>query len=610
MTSEAMGKAQGMTLTASSGPTEGSRSNSHRNALICALVVTVCALITYPVADMPFSDGFSYSKTALDFARTGHFLYNGWATAMLGWLIPWGALFIKIFGFSFNVMRFSMLPIDFATVYLLHQILRRFGLTSGNAIFGTFAFALSPIFMPSAVGFMTDVPGMLVIFLCIYMCQRAVATPSDRNAVLWLTAATLINVSGGTVRQIAWLGVLVMVPATAWLLRERHGMKPAGILLWFFGLIGVLVCLHWFNRQPYSVPEHLIWASIHPMTLVHLEAQIVKTFFCFLLVILPITVAWLPSARSLSRKSWLWFAGGMIFAALLLFTLAHISGRPSQWLMPWLEYLLLEQSSLVPGMWGTPAVIAQYVRIAVSLFVIAAGILMLVQLANRGGKETYRKTSSTTSWRTLAWILGPFSLSYFLLLMPRGAFNLIQDRYLVGLTPIAAIVLLRVYQERVRPKLPLISIVTLAIFAVYSVAGTHDYFARSRALVKSLQVVENSGVPRTSIQTSFPDDGWVQIQNGGHINEPRIQVPAGAYNPNPPSPVPEKCRDWFTTYSPIIVPKYFLLFPQFKNPPFPAPPWCYVHANYPPVHITEWLPPFHQTMYVEKLGNNPHIDRP
>ena len=60
---------------------------SHRNALFCVLIVMGCALLTNPVANMPFSDEFSYDKTALEFARTGHIVYNGWATAMLGWLI-------------------------------------------------------------------------------------------------------------------------------------------------------------------------------------------------------------------------------------------------------------------------------------------------------------------------------------------------------------------------------------------------------------------------------------------------------------------------------------------------------------------------------------------
>src|SRR6185437_4578835 len=123
----------------------GENSHSPRNALFCVFTVLVCALLTNPVANMPFSDEFSYDKTALQFAHTGHIFYNGWATAMLGWLIPWGALFIKIFGFSFTVMRLSMLPIDAAAVYLFHQILRRFGINPRNAIFGTLAFALSPI---------------------------------------------------------------------------------------------------------------------------------------------------------------------------------------------------------------------------------------------------------------------------------------------------------------------------------------------------------------------------------------------------------------------------------------------------------------------------------
>ncbi len=179
----------------------------------------------YPVAAMPFGDDFSYTKTALEFARTGHFVYNGWATAMLGWLIPWGALFIKLFGFSFTAVRLSMLPIAMATVYLFHDILRRFGINPANAVLGTLTMALSPLFLPLASTYMTDVPGLFVIVVCIYMCQRAVAAKSNKAALYWLVFATLVNIAGGTVRQIAWLGALVMVPSTAWFLRERRGMK-------------------------------------------------------------------------------------------------------------------------------------------------------------------------------------------------------------------------------------------------------------------------------------------------------------------------------------------------------------------------------------------------
>lgn len=580
-------------------------SHSSRNALFCVLMVATCVLLTNPVANMPFSDEFSYDKTALEFARTGHILYNGWATAMLGWMIPWGALFIKVFGFSFTVMRLSMLPIDAATVYLFHQILRRFGINSRNAIFGTLAFALSPIFMPSAVSFMTDIPGMFAIFVCLYMCQKAVAAATDRTAILWLASATVFNVAAGTVRQIAWLGALVMVPSTIWLLRRRRDMKGTGVVLWIFSFVSVLLFLHWFNSQPYSVPEHIIWAPLRWKMLPHLAAQLVKTTLCLLLVLFPVTAAWLPSLRQLHRSSWLRIAGGTALF-IWLEILAFAAGRIDTWLMPWLNFLMPEQSSLVPGMFGTPAAMTLWIRLTISLIVIVTALIALEREIHHKPSRPIPPGKTGTSWNEVAWILGPFSLSYIVLLMPRATFDQIQDRYLVGLVPAILVVLLKLYQERIGPKLPTVSLIVLAVFGIYSVAGTHDFYAESRAQVRAIRMIENSGVPRTSIQAGFPSDGWVQIQNGGHINEPRIQVPAGAYNPILSTAIPDGCRNGFTKFAPIIKPRYFVLFPWFKNPLDPPPSWCFVPANYPPIHYTSWLPPFHETLVVQKLANRPH----
>jgi hypothetical protein len=69
---------------------------------------------------MGINDDFSYIRTAQTFAQTGHFVYNGWATAMLGWQVPAAALLIKVFGFSFSVVRIFGLLIGLLTTYLLH----------------------------------------------------------------------------------------------------------------------------------------------------------------------------------------------------------------------------------------------------------------------------------------------------------------------------------------------------------------------------------------------------------------------------------------------------------------------------------------------------------
>jgi hypothetical protein len=144
-----------------------------RNGLICACVVASCILLTYPVAEMGFQDDWSYIRTALEFARTGHFVYNGWATAMLGWIIPWSALFITAFGFSFTIVRLSMLPVTMACIYLFHASLVRFGIRGRNAVLGAPTLGLSPVFLPMAASYMTDVAGLFVIVLCLCVSAGA-----------------------------------------------------------------------------------------------------------------------------------------------------------------------------------------------------------------------------------------------------------------------------------------------------------------------------------------------------------------------------------------------------------------------------------------------------
>jgi hypothetical protein len=301
----------------------------NRNGLICTSVVAICLWSTWPVAEIGFIDDWSYAKTAQVFAQTGHFAYNGWATAMLGWQVVWGALFIKLFGFSFTVLRLSMLPIALATIFLFHAILLRFGVNPRNAVLGTLTLGLSPLFMPLAVSYMTDVPGLFVIVLCLYLCQRAVAAGNGRATIAWLCLAAASNVVGGTVRQIAWLGALVMVPSAGWLLRKRRGVLLASFLLWAASVVGVFACMRWFARQPYSVPEHIFggpnWPIAHPWH--HFCLEIIGAVLCLLLLVYPILVAWLPELRTPNRAALLHIAWITLACGLFLW----MANRVAPW---------------------------------------------------------------------------------------------------------------------------------------------------------------------------------------------------------------------------------------------------------------------------------------
>ncbi|MEO6805813.1 MAG: glycosyltransferase family 39 protein [Edaphobacter sp.] len=166
-------------------------------ALLCALALLTCAFAAWPFAETGIVDDWSYIRTAQILAQTGHIVYNGWATAMLGWLLPSAALLIKVFGFSFTVARMSILLVSVATAFLLQRSFVRASLKDWNATLATLTFVLSPLFLPLSVIFMTDVPGILAIVLCFYGCLRALQAATTRTSAAWIIFAALTNAMGG-----------------------------------------------------------------------------------------------------------------------------------------------------------------------------------------------------------------------------------------------------------------------------------------------------------------------------------------------------------------------------------------------------------------------------
>ena len=166
-----------------------------RDGLLCAGLVLVCLVAAWPFAEIGINDDWSYILTTQAFAHTHHLVYNGWATAMLGWQVPWGSVFAWILHPDFVSIRLSMIPVAMATAVLFRVILRNFGVNRAHALFGTLTLTLSPLFLALSATFMSDIPGLFVIFLCIYLCQRALLAQNDRHAAYWLTAAALTNIA-------------------------------------------------------------------------------------------------------------------------------------------------------------------------------------------------------------------------------------------------------------------------------------------------------------------------------------------------------------------------------------------------------------------------------
>ena len=569
-------------------------SPARLNALTCTLLLAACILLAHPVANEGYLDDFSYAATSLAFARTGHVVYNGWAPATMGWMIPWGALLIKLFGFSFFVLRMSILPFALGSVFLFHRILERFGVASRNANIGTLTLALSPIFLPVAVSFLTDVPALFVLLLCVYMCQRAIGTTTERAAVLWLVSAAMLNVVGGTVRQAAWLGALAMVPSTGLYLRKRRGVLFASLMSAAASLVLVLALMHWF----YSRPQYFVDPTkniVHHHSIRTLAEEMLKLFLLVLLLSLPMLAAWWPTLRDIPRASLLPMSAISALIALLLGDTAR-RGRLGIWGAPWLPCTLSTFSIFGPPnidqLFGSSVRIPIWFGIVLTVLTALAALLVAEQLYNRKVPHLSLTIATSSGLESLLWIFGPFSVIYLLLLASRAENPGLSDRYALCLLPFAIALLLLLYQRSIGHAVPLVTVVVLAVFAVDAVGGTHDYYADQRAGDSAIRTLVAAGVPEITISQSENRDAWLQVSIAGHMHwSGPIDLDRG---PNPPLPrrIPAvPCSSYIEPVAPVVQPEYYVVF---------SPSPCLQPSRYSPISYTAWLPPFHRNEYIEQ----------
>jgi hypothetical protein len=557
-------------------------------ALCCALAFLVCELISLPFTSMTFCDDGPYIVMARTLARTGHIVYNGWAASMMAAQLYLGAAFIKLFGFSYTTVRMSTLLIAVATAFAVQRTLVRTGVSQRNATVGTLALVLSPLYLMLSVTFMSDISGLFAVVICLYGCIRALQASTDRSRIAWLCFAVAANALCGSSRQIAWLGVFVMVPCTVWLLRGRRRVLLAGAAATVAGAFFIFASMHWLALQPYVFPVPLL-VSHFPVKVALQQLGDLVIEIPFLL--LPIAVAFLPEMRRSRPRAILVFA-----AALLGYLLLAIPFHQH-------SLLSLEPTAGGDGSWFGVNAICEIVRLyghppvflhikAQILLTVAAlgGLLGLVAVIFQSRPALPREVSTgVLSWGQLCVLLLPFSLAYTLLLVAATGTTLhIYDRYALGLLCPALIFLIRYYQERVQPSLPLAATVAVAGMALYGIAITHDTFAMDRARTALVDELQANQIPDTAI-----DGGWdynfdVELRYADHLNVQAIKVPANAYVPVPQPPAGE-CQMFWYDRTPHIHPVYAISF---------DPHACAGQAPFAPVSYSRWLAFSRGTLYV------------
>jgi len=572
-------------------------------AFFCALSVLVCELISSPYTTMGIGDDGPYILVAKNLAATGHIHYNGWSAAMLCWQLYLGAALIKVFGFSFTTVRVSTMVVSVVSAFLLQRILVRCGISERNAVIGTLALVLSPLYLLLSVTFMSDIHGLFGIILCLYACLRALQAANDRASIGWLCFAVAANVAVGTSRQVAWLGVLVMIPSTLWLLRAHRRVLLAGAAATIAGFLAIGACLIWLRHQPYTTPgtygiSHVSW--------LYIIAFFVRFFLEFPFLLLPVSGLFLLAIRKYRPRTIVTVCGLVGTFTFLAAYLIHPRGGLSSLLEPTLRDYLGCDFITIYGAYeslgqGMPHVFLPLWIQGLLTVVSLGGVIGLVLsfFATRRQQEVVSETMSP-SWRQLGILLGPFAVAYTFLLIYRAVAvandhtGVLFDRYSLELLLVALICLVRQLQDRVESRFSRGGIAFIAIMAACGVAVTHNTFALYRARVAMAAELRAAHVPDTSVDNGWEYNLLVELRHTPYINNPSIASAANPFTPAPPVPA-GTCAMVFRDETPHVHPIYGVSF---------EPGICAGAAPFAPIHYTQWLASEPGTLYVVRYTDS------
>jgi hypothetical protein len=223
--------------------------------------------------NFPMNDDWSYSLTVKNWLETGEFRPLGWTSMTLISHAAWGALFCKIFGFSFETLRLSVLTLGALGQIGSYFLLLQMGGTRIQALIGALIVGFNPIFFDTSFTFMTDITFLTATIWALFYIVRYL---QSGMTIDWLMAI-ILSLAAIMCRQVGLS--LILGLALGMVLRPPHAsgawinpmLAILTIAIGFGSLIGFSAWLESTGRTPalYHVKEHLLHDLLrHPLTLI------------------------------------------------------------------------------------------------------------------------------------------------------------------------------------------------------------------------------------------------------------------------------------------------------------------------------------------------------
>ena len=479
---------------------EFSFRHNQAHFLLIFILWFCCAFFVNPIGEFPLNDDWAYAKNVFHLSEHGDLVFDDWPAMTLIVHMLWGAMFTSVFGFSFTVLRISILILGFVGIWGCYLVIMKISRNHILALIGALTLAFNPLYFSLSYTFMTDVSFLALIIWSTYFYLLYIEKPQLKNLII----ATFFVILATLTRQLGvWAAISFMI---SYFFFKMEGRKVAGIAL--ISMIPLVVLaifpfwLRWVDVIPshYSSVSDLLNSSTISLALQNFFHRSGVLLFSLGLFLLPVLLLIFLSVWKQMRRSDRFKAAFVSIIALypLILNLKHVPVGNV------FHNFGLGPKVLKDTYWGLnfrPVMsdVMQYFFYGLGL----TGSILLIFVCYVSLNKLFSSDHTQVIRRSKLFLL--MVLSGFLGFIFIGTYFF--DRYFLTVLPFVLLFILPTYWIPTK-KTTLIAFVVLLPFLYFSTAATKDYLSWNKARWIGLNELSEDGIAPSKIDGGFEYNAW------------------------------------------------------------------------------------------------------
>lgn len=488
--------------------------NRNRYLLLLFILFLLAEFIVNPLGEFPLNDDWSYAKTVLIMIQEGDIYIGSWCAMTLASHAVWGFLFVKLFGFSFIVLRFSTLVSSLIGIATLYKLVFSISKNQTLAFVTGLTLLFNPLYFNLSNTYMTDVNFNTWLILAFYFAYSFFETrkPLPFALVFFISAALVLNRQFGILLPVGFTSACLLLSEKKW----RY------VILAAIGTLGVFAIFKWYEAYVYRVlPGYSAYVIFNTLNLTdaallkRIGVNIIERYklmtTSLLVYVSPLAFIWYRSFASRVKPVELF---AIVLVSLFVFMPALVHTQfpngniftnmalgPETFYYSSAGSFSREKYHTYSALFDRVLVFSKYLLSLVSTTALTCYLYCLFR------KRNPRNPSTLNPFKTMIVV---FSIIYFLALCVSISFF---DRYII---PIISVVLLLIGSTTdAKPARVLPGFIILVLFAYVSVFGTKDYLTLNRARWEAVNTLKSEkGVGVDRINAGFEVNHW---HNGDYV---------------------------------------------------------------------------------------------